>query len=250
MIPAAEFLPPGYTRVFLEQRGTGRSQPSRPTPETMTLKLVVEDLDALRVHLRQDRLFLVGHSWGGMLAMAYAAAHPDRVDRLILISSGGPTLEFTEWFSDNIRSRLRPEDVDAERRARDGEKGGLEPDKAMLESVRAITPGYFFDRAKALAFAAQLTDGSVHRDVNGMLFGDLAKAYDSRPGLRKLTRPVLIVHGHQDPVGDLTAEAIHAAIASSTLVYLKQCGHFPWIEQPEAFRQSLASFFAAAPGGK
>jgi len=248
MIPVGEFLPSGYTRVFLEQRGTGRSQPARPTPETMTLKLVVEDLEALRVQLRQDRLFLVGHSWGGMLAMAYAAAHPDRVDRLILISSGGPTLEFADWFSDNIRSRLRPEDVEAERRARDAEKSSTDPDNAMLESVRAITPGYFFDRAKALAFVAELPDGAVHRDVNGMLFADLAKAYDPRPGLKKLTRPVLIVHGHQDPIGDKTAEDIHSAIPGSTLVYLKQCGHFPWLEQPEAFRKGLAAFFEGAAG--
>jgi proline iminopeptidase len=244
LIPAAQHLPAGYTRVFLEQRGTGRSQPVHPTPETMTLRLVVDDLESLRMHLRQDRLFLVGHSWGGMLAMAYAAAHPDRVDRMILIASGGPTLEFTDWFSDNIRARLRPEDVEAQRSWGEDQKRGADPDKVMLEGVRAITPGYFFDRAKALAFAAQLTDGTVHRDVNTMLFADLAKTYDLRAGLGKLTRPVLIVHGHQDPIGDKTAETIHSAIASSTLVYIKQCGHFPWVEQPETFRKILAAFFA------
>ena len=46
----------------------------------MTLQTVVEDLEALRQHLKQDRLVLIGHSWGGMLAMAYAVAHPERVD--------------------------------------------------------------------------------------------------------------------------------------------------------------------------
>jgi proline iminopeptidase len=58
---------------------------------------------------------------------------------------------------------------------------------------------------------------------------------------------VLIVHGHQDPIGDKTAEDIHALVANSTLTYLNQCGHFPWLEQPDAFRKALAAFLAAAP---
>ena len=81
----------------------------------MTLRIAITDLEALRLHLQQERLFLVGHSWGGMLAIAYAAEHPDRVDRLVLIDSGGATLQSTTWFEDNIRARLRPEDVEAER---------------------------------------------------------------------------------------------------------------------------------------
>jgi proline iminopeptidase len=242
MIPVGEFLPASYQRVFYEQRGTGRSRLPAMTPENMTLPHVVADLEALRVHLRQERLFLVGHSWGGMLAMAYAAAHPDRVDRMILIGPGGPTLEFAQWFNDNIRMRLRPEDIAAERYWDDAPRRGVDVDKAALESIRAITPGYFFDREKGLAFRSMLTDGTITVRVNELLFADMAKGYDSRPGLARLNRPVLIVQGHQDPVGDKTAEDIHKAITSSMLKYINQCGHMPWIEQPDQFRRILAEF--------
>jgi proline iminopeptidase len=241
MLPVGDFLPSSYQRVFLEQRGTGRSRVEL-TSDTMTISNVVEDLEGLRVHLKQERLFLVGHSWGGMLAMAYAAAHPDRIDRMILIGPGGPTLEFTQWFPDNIRMRLRPEDLDAERSWDDAEKRGVDPDKAALEGIRAITPGYFFDREKGLAFAKELTDGAVHVKVNLLLFDDMAKHYDSRPGLQRLDRPVLIVQGHQDPVGDKTAEDIHTAIKTSVLTYINKCGHFPWLEQPDAFRRAISEF--------
>ena len=241
ILPVADFLPTSYQRVFLEQRGTGRSR-LELTSETMTLQNVVEDLEGLRVHLKQDRLFLVGHSWGGMLAMAYAAAHPDRIDTMILIGPGGPTLEFVAWFSDNIHMRLRPEDLDAERSWQDAEKRGVDPDKATLESIRAITPGYFFDREKGLAFARQLPEGTAHGRVNALLFEDMTRHYDSRPGLQKLDRRVLIVQGHQDPVGDKTAEDIHAAISMSVLTYLQKCGHFPWLEQPDAFREAIEQF--------
>ena len=243
MTPVADFVPPSYQRIFYEQRGTGRSRLATMTADNMSLRHVVADLEALRVHLKQDRLFLVGHSWGGMLAMAYAAAHPDRIDRMILIGPGGPTLEFTDWFNDNIHMRLRPEDVEAERYWSEAPKRGVDVNKAALEQVRAITPGYFFERAKGLAFASQLPEGTLTLPVNTLLFADMAKGYDSRPGLRQLDRPVLIIQGHQDPVGDKTAEDIHAAIKSSTLVYLNQCGHFPWLEQSDAFRRILAEFF-------
>jgi proline iminopeptidase len=242
MTPVAEFLPARYRRIFLEQRGTGRSRAATITPESMTLKTVVEDLEALRVHLKVERLLLVGHSWGGMLAMAYAVAHPDRVDRLVLIGSGGPTLEFNQRFGDNIRARLRPEDLEAQSYWQAAAKNGVAPDKAALEGVKAIVPGYFFDRKQGLAFAATIADGALHQDSSGMLFADLAKSYDLRAGLKKLDRPVLIVHGHQDPIGDKTAEDIHALIPGSTLAYINKCGHFPWIEQPEEFRRIVGEF--------
>ena len=244
MIPVGDFLPAGYRRIYFEQRGTGRSRPARLAPESLTLQTVVEDLEALRVHLKQNRLLLVGHSWGGMLAMAYAVAHPDRVDRLILIGSGGPTLEFTQWFGDNIDARLRPQDFEARNYWRAAAKNGVAPDKVALENIKAIVPGYFFDRQKGLAFATQIKDGALHHDVNELLFADLGKHYDLGPGLRKLARPVLIVQGHQDPIGDKTAEDIHALIAGSTLTYIGKSGHFPWIEQPDDFRSAIAEFLA------
>ena len=166
MQPVGDFLPVDYRRIFLEQRGTGRSRAASLSPESMTLQTVVEDLEALRQHLKQDRLVLLGHSWGGMLAMAYAVAHPERVDRLILIGSGGPTLEFAQWFSDNIDARLRPEDIEARSYWQAAVKNGVDRDKAALEETRAIVPAYFFDRKKGLAFGAALKDGELHADVN------------------------------------------------------------------------------------
>lgn len=243
MLPVAEYFP-SHRRILFEQRGTGRSIPARVMPEDMTVSVAVQDLEALRVHLGLQRLLLAGHSWGGMLAMAYAAEHPDKVDRLILIDSGGATMEFAGWFGDNIRARLRPEDIEAERYWTESAARGVPADKVALETMRAVTPGYFYDRSKGLAFAASLPEGAIHEEASGMLFADLAKGYDLRAGLRRFDRPTLIVHGHQDPIGDKTAEDLHALIKGSTLVYLDKCGHFPWLEQPEAFRRALADFLA------
>lgn len=243
--PAAMF-PAGFSRVFLEQRGTGRSRSAaKMDASNLSLQLVIDDLEALRVDLKQERLNLIGHSWGAMLSMAYAAKYPDKVDRMILIGPGGPTLEFSRRFSDTIQSRLHAEDLELRQYWRDlGRRGAVERDKASTESMKANLPGYFYDRAKALTYAASMKGIALRQDAASILQADLAKNYDVREGLRAVRRPALILLGHQDPTGDLTAEEIRNLIAGSKVVYLDQCGHFPWVEQPEAFRKSIADFLA------
>jgi proline iminopeptidase len=242
---AAKLFPAGYRRVFLEQRGTGKSRPHHLDAGSMSLRLAVEDLEALRKHLGLEMLTLAGHSWGGMLAMAYAASHPDRLDLLILIGSGGPTREFFEWYDDNLEARLHSEDKEIRTYWENAAKHGVDADKAALESIKAVFPAFFFDRAKGLAFAAAKPDGSFHADTNTLMMADIEKAYDLRAGLARVTNSVLIVQGHQDPTGDQTAEEIHALLSGSVIRYINQCGHFPWIEQPEKFKGIVAEFLAA-----
>ncbi len=245
VIPSAELFPAGYQRLFLEERGTGRSRPAKLTAENISLRLMVDDLEALRAHLKLDRFILAGHSWGGLLAMSYASAHPEKIERLILIDSAWlPTKESAQWFSDNIEARLRPEDLETLRHLADAARQGMDQDKLPLEVFRAMLPGYFFDRAKGLAFAAQLPDGTSHRDASALLSADPNRNVDIRDGLRRVTGPVLIIQGHQDPVGDKAAEDIHAALPTSALRYIDRCGHFPWLEQPEKMKAILAEFLS------
>jgi len=248
LIPASEHVPASYQRVFYEQRGTGRSIVSPLSSATLTVRIAVDDLEALRVHLGQERLFLFGHSWGGLLAMAYAAAYPQRVDRLILVGPAGPNLDYLEWFVDNVASRLRPEDTAAVDYWAAAATRGVDADKVALETIRAMAPsGYFFDRTKGLAAVDKmLTDGIMHARVSEVLWEDMMKGYDLSPELRKLDRPVLIVQGHQDPIGQKTAEQIHGLIENSRLAYIPKCGHLPWFEQPDAFREAIATFLAAS----
>jgi proline iminopeptidase len=77
------FDPASYRIVLFDQRGSGKSEPFASLEHNTTPKLV-EDIEALRVHLGVDKWLVFGGSWGSTLALAYAQAHPDRVASLVL----------------------------------------------------------------------------------------------------------------------------------------------------------------------
>lgn len=241
----AAALGSSYECILLEQRGTGRSQPQNPTPAQMTLKLFVEDIEALRLSLHIDRLLILGHSWGGMLAMAYAASHPDHVQALILADSGGMDLSFGPVFNDNLTSR----ESMTEREQLKKSEAVVEhaPDSnamraASLAYTRLITPFYFYNRALADKLLAMLPDTSNQRRVFSLMQADLAHNYHVRDEMESLSCPVLIIQGRQDPMPEAVALEIHQVIKKSQLLLVDRCGHFPWIEQPTAFYGAIRSF--------
>ncbi|RJF90298.1 alpha/beta fold hydrolase [Sphingomonas cavernae] len=93
-------LAKGRQIIFYDQRGTGDSPAA--TADALTVDRMVADLEALRRRLKAERIDLLGHSWGGILSMAYATRHPDRVAHLILVGSGDARLATTEYLFDKL----------------------------------------------------------------------------------------------------------------------------------------------------
>jgi len=243
MRPVAEHLAERYAAVVLEQRGTPKSPLAKYDETTLTVPLAVADLEALRAKLGVEKLTLVGHSWGGMLAMAYAAEHPERVRAMVLVDSGGPTIDFMKPFGERMAARTTPEDKAAQAKWRTPEARKANERHATIEAMRAGVPAYFHDRAKSRAFAEALNDDSYDSRVFRALMADMAKHYDSRPGLRKLAAPVLIVQGDDDPIG--TFDELRAALPKAQAQLVAGAGHFPWLEQPATFWDAVDRFLTA-----
>ncbi|HVT60155.1 MAG TPA: alpha/beta hydrolase [Thermoanaerobaculia bacterium] len=248
MTPVATQLAASFNTILPDQRGTGRSRIEKLDSTTMTLQLAVEDLELLRRHLGIGPWTVLGHSWGGILAMAYLAAHPEAVRALVLISSGGPTAGFFEPFGDNIESRLLPADLDAVAFWRDPVQKQADPQRASYESLRAKVPAYFFDRKKAWTFVAAMRPEGYTSAVNRLLIQDLQKtAYDLRQPLARARLPALVVQGRQDPVPESVALEIHALLQGSQLKIVERSGHFPWLEQPKELFDTVFGFLSALP---
>ncbi|RVU25553.1 alpha/beta fold hydrolase [Sandaracinomonas limnophila] len=136
--PIHEFLSKNFRSIILHQRGTGKTIMPKIDSTTLSLEKYIEDLEALRSELKLKKLILIGQSWGGMLSMEYCAQNPEKVEKLVFVGSGSPSMKFANYFSDNIQMRLRPEDL--------AEKPGM----------KQIWPGYFFDREAALKSKAAI----------------------------------------------------------------------------------------------
>lgn len=225
--------------VFYDQRGTGRSQ-QLSQGRTSTLQDNIDDLEALRRHLDYEKVTLVGHSWGGYLSMAYAARHPDRLEKLVLVGTAGP-----KWFE--IPDSGEPSDLFeyifpdvVERRSR--LNATLGDARAADDDVLAYLSMLFLSEGRRDDFIAKCKDCKLDREVNRLVNQDLRR-FDLTPQLARFEFPVLIVTGRYDiNVAPLVAYRIHQKISNSELVFFEKSGHMPFYEEPAKFVKVLAGF--------
>ena len=227
MKPIWETLSKNYRCIVLDQRGTAKSKLTAVDSSKATVASYVNDLEALRKYLNVDQMTLIGHSWGGMLSMEYAARHPKSVRKLVLLDPGGPTKNFLSYFNDNLFMRLREEDF----------KEMAQLDSLKKNRIKGYWPGYFYDRDRAIATKNE-TNFDELLDANPR-FGNLAMANyisttDERVKLLKLfSGPVYIIQGRQDPIGESTVYEIKSLLPQSQVYFIEKCGHIPWAENPE-----------------
>jgi proline iminopeptidase len=234
--------------VLLDPRGTGGSD--RPThARAYATDDYAADVEELRAHLGLDRISLLGHSHGGMVATVYAAGHPERVERLILASTlarWAPEQEAAmeaaiashadePWYSD-ARAALEAEQAAAF--STDEELGDL--------SFREF-PFYFKDYGdKERAYLEMLRTESPNADALRLFNQEIFDTFDLRPELRKITAaPTLVITGADDFITGPPSAADFEGIAEAETVILPDAGHFIFIEAPEAFREAVLSFLGA-----
>jgi proline iminopeptidase len=221
--------------VLYDQRGTGRSGELKPG-QSCTLADQVADLEALRARLGVGRVDLLGHSWGGYLAMAYAVRYPEHVAHIVLCDSSAPKWSDTDY----LLKYLFPEGT--ERREQYAFFAAIGDAAATGASVKEYLSMLFVSPRKRDEFLAAANQLHFNRAVNDALNADLARI-DMEPMLARLKMPVLVLTGRFDAnVAPSTAWRIHKAIAGSRFEVFEQSGHLPFFEEPEAFARSVERF--------
>jgi pimeloyl-ACP methyl ester carboxylesterase len=228
--------------VLLDLRGTGGS--AVPVdPASYRCDRLVDDVEALRVHLGLDRIDLLGHSAGAALALLYAARHPDRLRRLALVTpSPRPVgLEVTDLDRRQVAELRRgqvwfPDAFAAFERVWSG--GATAAD---WEALAPFTYGRW-DAAAQAHFAREASQTNA----------DAAAAYYSagaldpqatRSALAQLGAPVLVVAGEYDVALPPKCAAEYAGLfPQAELAVQPGGGHFPWLDDPRWFVQTLAGF--------
>jgi len=233
--------------VLLDPRGTGGSD--RPAdPRGYAIDDYADDVEELREHLGLERIDLLGHSHGGVVAMAYAARYPERVGRLILastLSRFAPEQE-TAMHEAMAKHADEPWYEDASAALAAEQAGDFSSDEELGELAVREFPFYFADFGdKERAYLDTLRDEAPNADTLLLFNKEIFESFDLRPELGKITAPTLVVTGELDFItGPVCATEIAEEISDVKMEILPDSGHFIFVESPEAFRRAVLGFLA------
>ncbi len=236
LLPGFDALADGRELVYYDQRGGGRSPVPRDVPVGWTEQ--VADLEALRETWGFERLRLAGYSWGGLLALLYALAHPGRVERLALVSPAPAWRAARERFEAAFaRRNLDPAFQEARRQLRESGLRERDPSAYQQGIFELSVAPYFFDPARATELTPFRVTGRTQQEVWASL-GE----YDLRPRLAALRDTAsLVVHGEEDPI-PIEAARTTAELIGAEFHALPHCGHVPYVEAFGEFRRLVGEF--------
>jgi proline iminopeptidase len=241
--------PDGGSRdlLFYDQRGGGRSRSDdREKEGYLGWQTHVADLDRVVSELGVAPLTIVGYSWGGLLALLYARESvAGRVggapSRMILIDPAPLSRTFRTHFEQEFARRQAGPKVQALRE--ELTTSGLRErdiDAYRHRSFELSVAGYFANPQAATDLTPFRVTGRVQQAVWESL-GDYDLLADR--DFKRVSAPTLIVHGKQDPIPLASSEACASALHAS-LVVIDQCGHVPYVEQPDALFAAIEDFLA------
>jgi proline iminopeptidase len=240
----SEGLAKKHRSVLVDQRGTGKSSPAVFDSSTISLELTLADFEAIRKQLGLKQWVVLGFSYGGYLASLYAESFPASVSSLVLLGSMGLNTGAFTHFDDNITSRLWAADLERVSYWSDPLRLAENRNHAITEIIRAKMPGYFFDRKKSLLVSQTMKEADFNFDLGDWLWKDIVKKDLAKADV-KFAKPVLILQGRQDPLGETVAQTLASFYPDSKLIFIEKCGHYSWIEQPEKVFASITEFLAA-----
>ena len=243
LIPYLKPLSKKYKLIFLDQRGNGLS--SFPTDSSFTFDDYVNDIDVVLNELNIKKPIILGHSFGGLLASLYASAHPDKVQKLILVTPAPlNSMYFEKTF--NNRERKRNEE-DTKKLVK------LMSSKAFVEGDTSV-----FKQAMILADKINVVDTNKIREIFSHLNFTPQKAknllviesiveknfwnMDVSEKLHNIKSPTLIIHGSADNIPLESDQLYMDNIDKAYLVVIKNSGHYPFAEQPVDFMFQVTNF--------
>jgi len=227
--------------ILFDQRGTGLS--SGPIDsKSISIDSFIADIEGVRNAFGIERMNLLGHSWGGILAMYYGVRHPENLRSLVLCSTAASFESFGEMRETYEANRL-PDDAALlqEIYSSDGFQNG-DP-QAVERFWRIYFKPYFADQELASRLDLQFTENSIRygNEVAGHIFESIGE-FDLHEDLQAIRCPTLVIHGDADPMPVKYAEMIHDSIDGSELVIAEGAGHWLFVDATDTFTSSVLDF--------
>jgi proline iminopeptidase len=230
--------------VLYDQRGRGLSQPPSD-PLAARIEDDADDVPALRRALGIRQWDVLGHSWGGGIALLAVSRDPAGTRRLITVDAVGPTSAWMTPLHLEALARLDGDDRATVERLGDVALGDPDPARHGAHN-RAMHRAWFADQDLAAYLAPPMTSSVTGAAVAARLRRD---GYDWTASLRALSTPALVLHGERDALPPSVAFGLAALLGRATVVVLPDAGHMPFWEAPHRFFSLASDFLAASPFG-
>jgi proline iminopeptidase len=225
--------------VFFDQRANGRSTGAEAS--SITMEQLADDAVAVADALGLDRFVPLGHSYGGFVAQELALRHGDRVRGLVLVDTTPGQLGTGEVADESEQGPPPPPEV-LEMMSR----GMPSTDAEMEEGMATLFPAYFH-RPDRLDLAA-LGEGTIHRAAAMARGFEVLAGWSSVDRLRSIAAPALIVAGRHDVFTSYPqAYRIGNRLPNAEVVVFDDSGHFPFIEEPDAFFALVRRWLRGVP---
>jgi len=216
--------------VFIDQRGCGFSDPC--PRRALTLDNNVKDIEAVRAACGWERIGLLGWSYGGMLAIEYAARHADRLSSLILLSTAG-----SGDFMRSSQAFVARHGTPAQIRMAEATQRGVFRSAAHLARYSRVMASL------AAVRAAKPGCGPFNLDACNQGFRSDLPSWNALPHLQKVRAPVFIGVGRRDYICPVDqSEALKRALPRATFRIYEKSSHFPSCDEPRRFRKDLTTF--------
>jgi proline iminopeptidase len=223
--PWLDPLAADYRLVYVDLREHGRSR--RRVGNEFRTSMVVADLEALRVSLGLGRVALLGHSFGGFMALSYVVAHRDGLRALVLVATAADI-----WALGGTGDRLRAAGGDA---LVEAWRTVTLDDGDFWTARRKILP-YMFAVPSPSQAAAVFAQVRPAAEPNAFWFRREAARYDVRAELPGLRVPTLVIAGRADRFAPLAAgEALARGLPAARLRVFEHSGHLPFVEEQPDF---------------
>lgn len=251
LLPELDRLARGRRLIYYDQRGRGRSARDVAAHE-VCIDSEVDDLERVRQHFELDTLSLVGHSWGCVLAMEYAARHPGRAKHLVLMNSAPASHADALAFVAH-RERCEPDTLAAMR--------AIASTRAYIEGDIDAEAAYYRKHFGATLCRVDLLEAVVARLRIDFTSSDilLARAIEARlhaetldspdwnvaARLRQCAARTLVIHGDDDFIPDACAIRIAEEVGGAQFRRIEGCGHFAYVERPDDVFRMIEAFLEA-----
>jgi len=237
--PHLDDLEKDFRIVYFDQRACGQS--AIPPEDSISIKLMIDDIEGIRKELGIEKLNILSHSWGAVLAAWYGITYPGHVKKIIFCDPAMFSREYDAEASALMRQKsTRQDSVDRAQLIAKGDLDVADYEKLFLLAFQLSA----YDRSNISALHLNLPQN--FKAANEALFTSLsrdpymrANLYDS---LHSFRFPVLIVQGGSDVIPMAAIRRLKQEIPQARMEIMDHSGHFPFLEEPERFRKTVTRF--------